>query len=137
MRAAPHRTAPTGRTYTIAALALLGFLPAAIWFGLWIVSFAESNASVLLPTDLAFATPGSDVPAGSAAFAGMWAGDRWDGAVPHALAVERVGADGTAELVHALGADKPAQRIHSFLRRTGKIAGGHLGLTLPDGSEII
>jgi dienelactone hydrolase len=104
--------------------------------GLWVVSFAERNAAVLLPADLTLTPPEADLPPDIAAFAGMWAGDRWDGKVPHALAVERVGADGTASLVYALGADKGASRIHNFERLTGKIKGGRLTVNV-GGNEII
>ncbi len=139
-RAEPHRRDSagrilTGRVWIVAATTVL-FGAAAVLFGVWIVSFADTNAAVLFPSDLALTPPGSDVPPESAAFAGMWAGDRWDGKVPHALAVERVGADGTASLVYALGADKPAHRIHSFQRLAGKIANGRLTVT-SGGNEIV
>jgi hypothetical protein len=137
MSAEPHGTASTGRTYILAAVALVCGLAASVPFGEWVVSFAESNAGVLLPADLALTPPGSDVSPESAAFAGLWAGDRWDGKVPHALAVERVGADGTAALVYALGADKAARSIHRFQHLTGKIADGHLRLIQPGGDDIV
>jgi dienelactone hydrolase len=133
MHAEPYRRASStrilaGRIRIIAAAAMLCGIGAML-LGLWVVSFAESNAAVLLPPDLTLTPPSADVPPDIAAFAGMWAGDRWDGKVPHALAVERVGADGTASLVYALGADKSASHIHGFERLTGKIAGGRLTVT--------
>lgn len=140
MHPEPHRRASSsrilaGRIRLIAACVVLGGI-AAILFGFWVVSFAEGNAAVLLPSDLTLTPPGTDVPPDIAAFAGMWSGDRWNGAVPHTLAVEHVAADGTAELVYALGANKPAHRIHGFERLTGKITAGHLHLAA-DGSDIV
>ena len=136
MSAERQGTVSTGRIYILAAVVIACVLAAGIPFGEWVVSFAEHNAGIVLPPDLALTPPGSDVPQDAAAFAGLWAGDRWDGVVPHALAVERVDADGTAALVYASGADKAAHSIHRFLRLTGRISDGHLRFRLPGGNDV-
>ncbi|HLI10128.1 MAG TPA: dienelactone hydrolase family protein [Alphaproteobacteria bacterium] len=115
-----------------AAIAVLALMAAAAAFGDWVFSFAIFNTGVLLPGDLTLTRPGPDVPPAIAAFAGIWAGDRWDGTVPHALVVERVGADGAADVIYALGSDWASHEVHSYQRLHGEIVNGHLGFVLPN-----
>ena len=102
--------------------------------GLWALSFADRHTRVLLPDDLALMPPGAELPAKLAGLAGLWGGDRWDGGpVPQALAVERIGADRTATVVHAWGADFVAHRTQGWRRFSAKITeDGHLTFSLPD-----
>jgi predicted dienelactone hydrolase len=116
---------------------LLGVLGAALLAGFgalvwWAWGFAEVNTQARLPDDLTLVPPAADVPPDIAAFAGVWGGDRWDGVLPHTLAVERVQPDGTANIVYALGMDRIAQSPQSARRVTGTISGGHLQVILPN-----
>ena len=116
---------------------LLGVLGAALLAGFgalvwWAWGFAEVNTQARLPDDLTLVPPAADVPPDIAAFAGVWGGDRWDGVLPHTLAVERVQPDGTANIVYALGMDRIAQSPQSARRVTGKISDGHLQVVLPN-----
>src|SRR5882672_946257 len=109
----------------IVALATLG--TGLVRYGEWVAAFSDRNLRVDFPEDLALTPPGPDVPREIAAFAGIWGGDRWDGgAVPVGLAVERVGADGSASMVYAWGADQVEHSEHGSVRLRGRIAGGHL-----------
>ena len=118
----------------IGAAAGAGVLAALTALGLWALSFADRHTRVLLPDDLALTPPGTDVPAKIAGLAGLWGGDRWDGGpLPIALAIERIGADGTAGVVHAWGANLEAHRTQGWRRLSSKITDdGHLIFRLPD-----
>jgi predicted dienelactone hydrolase len=123
----------------VAAIAVVSAVAVAglIVYAGWLADFADANLRVALPNDLALTPPANDVAPEIAAFAGIWGGDRWNGGpVPHALAVERVGADGSASVVYAWGADQERHRLHGWLRLKGRIAGGHLGFILPDGNIV-
>jgi predicted dienelactone hydrolase len=102
--------------------------------GLWALSFADRHTRVLLPEDLALTPPRADLPPKLAALAGLWGGDRWDGGpAPQALAVERIGTDGMATVVHAWGADLEAHRTQGWRRFSAKITeDGHLIFGLPN-----
>ena len=102
--------------------------------GLWALSFADRHTRVLLPEDLALTPPSAHLPPKLASFAGLWGGDRWDGGpVPQALAVERIGADGTVTLVHAWGADLEAHRTQGWRRLLARLTeDGHLIFGLPN-----
>jgi len=108
---------------------LLAGFGALVW---WAWGFSEVHTQARLPDNLTLAPPAADVPPEIAAFAGVWGGDRWDGVLPHTLAVERVQPDGTANIIYALGMDRTAQLPQSAKRLTGKIADGHLRLVLPN-----
>lgn len=116
----------------LGAAGIAGFA-ALVW---WAFDFAEVNTQARLPSDLALATPAAGVPSEIAAFAGVWGGDRWDGVLPHTLAVERVAADGSADVVYALGMDRLAQSPQTAIRLKGRISGQHLRVMLPNGNVL-
>jgi len=116
----------------LGALGLAGFA-ALVW---WAFEFAEVNTQARLPRDLTLTPPPADVPPEIAAFSGVWGGDRWDGVLPHALAVERVAADGSADIVYALGMDRLAQSPQSAMRLKGRIARRDLRAILPNGNVL-
>ena len=90
--------------------------------GLWALSFADRHTRVLLPDDLALTPPVAGLAPNIAGFAGLWGGDRWDGGpLPVALAVERIGADRTASIVYAWGANLEAHRTQGWRRLSVKI----------------
>ncbi len=85
-------------------------------------------AQLALPDDLALIQPAADVPAEAAAFAGAWGDGAWDGSFPHALVVERIEADGSAQIVLAGGAgDQPALEP-GWRRWPARIAKGRLSV---------
>lgn len=101
----------------------------------WLVG-PMAFAQIPLPDDLALTPPGDSVPADIAAFAGGWGFDAWGGILSHVLVVERVGADGSAEVVYAIG-KAPKWGIEPAWRRmTGHIAGGSLHLAGTNGVQI-
>jgi len=102
--------------------------------GLWALAFADRHTRVLLPDDLALTPPAAGLAPNIAGFAGLWGGDRWDGGpLPVALAVERIGADRTASVVYAWGANLEAHRTQGWRRLSVKITDdGHLTFGLPD-----
>jgi predicted dienelactone hydrolase len=110
----------------VAAMVVLGA------FGIWLVSFIAFNTRVPLPDDLALTPPDRDVPPELAAFAGVWGGDRWDGVLPHALAVEKIDADGSAKVVFAWGTDRRSKITHEWVRLDASTIGGRLTMTLPN-----
>jgi predicted dienelactone hydrolase len=118
-----------GWKIAIAGVATIAVLGA---FGIWLVSFIAFNTRVPLPDDLELTPPGKDVPSELATFAGVWGGDRWDGVLPHALAVEKIEADGSAKVVFAWGTDRAAQLTHEWVRLDARVTGGRLTMTLPN-----
>jgi len=134
----PQRTSAFARWLgsrpALAALVVAALVAGGAAYWNWIVRLADENLRVALPPNLALVAPDTDVAPGIAAFAGFWGGDRWDGgSSPHALVVERVAADGAATVVYAWGTDQVEHRAHGWWRLHGKIADGHLALTLPTG----
>ncbi|HXP76852.1 MAG TPA: dienelactone hydrolase family protein [Stellaceae bacterium] len=118
----------------IGAVAGAIVLAALTALGLWALAFADRHTRVLLPDDLALTPPGADLAAKVAGLAGLWGGDRWDGgALPQALAVERIAPDGTASVVYAWGANLDAHRTQGWRRLSARISDdGHLIFGLPD-----
>ena len=118
----------------IGAVAGVVVLAALAALGLWALSFADRHTRVLLPPDLALTPPGANLPAEVAGLAGLWGGDRWDGgSLPQTLAVERIGADRTADVVDAWGTDFQAHRTQGWRRLSAKITDdGHLIFDLPN-----
>jgi pimeloyl-ACP methyl ester carboxylesterase len=93
-------------------------------------------AQIPLPDDVALTPPAAVVPADIAAFAGAWGVDAWAGILPHVLVVERVGADGEAEVVYAIG-QAPEWGIQpEWQRLTFTISGGVLHRTGVTGVQI-
>ena len=105
-------------------------------FGAWLISFVEYNTRVPLPGDLALIVPGEDIAPEIAAFAGVWGGDRWDGVLPHALAVERLAAGGSAKVVFAWGTDRGSRTTHDWIRLDARVIGGHLTMTMPNHNVV-
>jgi len=110
----------------VATLAVFGV------FGMWLISFIAFNTRVPLPDDLDLTPPAKDVLPELAAFAGVWAGDRWDGVLPHAMVVEKIDADGSAKVVFAWGTDRRSQTTHEWVRLNARVISGHLTMTLPN-----
>ena len=75
-------------TVAIAVVAA-GLVAALVVYAEWLTDFADANLRVALPDDLALTPPASDVPPEIAAFAGIWAGDRWNGGRILGLLVRR------------------------------------------------
>lgn len=95
-----------------------------------------AQAQVPLPKDLAIQAPGADVPAADAAFSGAWGNGAWGrGAVPTALVVERIAADGTAQVIYAVGSSEYPKIAAKWLRLKGHIADHRLTIRLPDPSS--
>jgi dienelactone hydrolase len=91
-----------------------------------------ARAQVPLPKDLAIAAPGADVPAAEAAFAGAWGNGAWYGTLPTALIVERIAADGTAQVVYARGTTEHSKIAAYWKRLQGRIKDHRLTIHLPD-----
>jgi dienelactone hydrolase len=73
-----------------------------------------------LPDDLRFEPPPDGLPDGIARYAGCWLG-RWGAALPHLLAVERIGADGAVQAVYGLG-DAPDGAVRrQWMRLQGRV----------------
>jgi len=97
------------------------------------VSAARAQAPLVpLPADVTVEAVGADVPPELACFAGVWAGDAWDGVRPHVLVVERVVADGRVVVVYAVGESAEWNVTPRHFRTTGRIEHGVLGLVLRD-----
>jgi dienelactone hydrolase len=92
-----------------------------------------SENQVALPSAIGLEVPASDVPADVAGFAGVWGGDKWEGIVPNALIVKRLGKDGSAEVIFAYG-DRGKNQSRGWVEVTGKVADGTLSLVFPDGT---
>jgi pimeloyl-ACP methyl ester carboxylesterase len=88
----------------------------------------RAAAQVPIPGDFGLAPPGPQVPAGIARFAGAWGGGAWDGAVPAALIVETIAADGAAQVVVAWGDGGSLLTPPGWQRLEARIAGGRLTL---------
>ncbi len=84
--------------------------------------------SVPMPADLRIVPPGPDVPPDLARFSGAWGNGAWGGIGPVALAVERVGPDGSAEVVYAFGACEQFGFEAHWSRARGRVADGRLRL---------
>jgi dienelactone hydrolase len=97
-------------------------------------SIAVASAQVPLPDDVSVTPPTGDVSTEIAAFNGAWAGDGWDGSVPHALVVERIESDGSAQVMYALGASHDWGTEPVWYRLTGKFVEHRLVVALPDGA---
>ena len=84
-----------------------------------------------LPADVKLTSPGANVPADRARFAGAWTGV-WDGDVCSTLVVEDVFANGVARVVYSRGTSEALNiRQPGSWRATGRIADGVLRFTLP------
>jgi pimeloyl-ACP methyl ester carboxylesterase len=91
-----------------------------------------ARAQVPLPTDFSIQPPAAGVPAAYAVFSGAWGNGAWYGRIPTALIVERVAADGTAEVIYAGGAAEHPKIAAHWLRLTGRIEDHRLTIHLPD-----
>src|SRR3954464_13344122 len=89
-------------------------------------SFASAQGPV--PGDLSLPPPGPEVPAAIARFSGAWAGGAWDGAVPAALIVEALAADGQAVVGVAWGDGGSLLAPPGWQRLSATIASGRLTL---------
>jgi hypothetical protein len=80
---------------------------------------------VPLPADLQIIPPGADVPAGHAAFSGVWSG-RWEGTLDTALVVQQI-AQPEVSTVYAWGV-APSWNIHraGWLRARARFVGSEL-----------
>ncbi|HZU91708.1 MAG TPA: alpha/beta fold hydrolase [Stellaceae bacterium] len=103
------------------------------FLGVVLVAACEvAHAQVPLPEDLAIAAPGADVPAADAALSGAWGNGAWEGTIPTALIVERIAADGTAQVIYALGNTEHPKLTAEWRRIEGHIADHRLTIHLPD-----
>src|SRR5262245_45210587 len=86
-----------------------------------------------LPTDARLITPGPDIPAAVAPFAGVWVGVWEDlGELCHTLVIEEVLANGYARVIYSVGTSLVVNvRLPAFLRVTGRIVDGTLRFHLP------
>ena len=101
--------------------------------GLWAFDFADRHTRVLLPEDLAVASPGAGLSPRIAGLVGLWGGDRWDGGPqPLAVAVERIDPDHTASVVYAWGYNFAAHTTQGWRRVSATVTNdGHLVFDLP------
>jgi dienelactone hydrolase len=97
-------------------------------------AMAPAAAQVPMPPDLRIEAPGPEVPADAARLVGAWGDAAWNGVLPHALVVERVRADGAADVVYATGAPERSGFQAQWRRLTGRVAAGHLALRWPSGA---
>jgi hypothetical protein len=95
-----------------------------------------ASAQVPLPATLSIEAPGADVPSTDAAFSGAWGNSGWDGNIPTALVVERVDADGTADVIYASGAAEHPKVAANWLHLQGRIEDHTLTLRLPEGAQV-
>jgi hypothetical protein len=86
-----------------------------------------------VPTDARLITPGPEIPAAVAQFAGVWIGVWEDsGELCHTLVVEEVVANGYARVIYSVGTSLVVNvRLPVFLRVTGRIVDGTLRFHLP------
>jgi len=84
-----------------------------------------------LPADVKLTSPGTNVPADLARFAGAWTG-LWDGDVCSTLVIEEVFGNGVARVVYSRGTSEALNiRQPRSWRATGRIADGVLRFKLP------
>ncbi|HJU17419.1 MAG TPA: alpha/beta fold hydrolase [Stellaceae bacterium] len=91
-----------------------------------------AQAQVPLPKDLSIVAPGAGVPAADAAFSGAWGNGAWYGTLPTALIVERIAADGTAQVIYARGTTEHSKIAAYWKRLEGRIKDHRLTIHLPD-----
>jgi dienelactone hydrolase len=112
-----------------ARIALCAFALAA----LWVMTDKAISAGLLvdgvpLPDDVKIAPASNAASPPSQRFPGAWVG-AWDDYLKHILIVEDVRADGTAQVVSAIG-DNPALNItRGWVRTNGNISGDTLTIT--------
>src|SRR5262245_41359444 len=83
------------------------------------------------PVDVKLTSPGANVPADLARFAGAWTG-AWDGDVCSTLVIEEVFGNGVARVVYSRGTSEALKiRQPNYWRATGRIADGVLRFKLP------
>jgi dienelactone hydrolase len=92
--------------------------------------------TISLPSDLKIDSPGADVPASVARFAGAWAHGAWDGVLLHVLVVETVDGSGRAQVVYRLGDSAEANVTRGYWRATGRIFGDLLTFDLSEGASV-
>jgi dienelactone hydrolase len=90
----------------------------------------DPESIVALPDALEIVTPGADVPAAVARFHGAWFGV-WVDIIRHVLIVERVAADGRAQVVYAIADSAFAHAYRSWLRLDARIEGETLIAAAP------
>ena len=103
---------------------------------LLVAGCGEKGRDAVIPDSIAVTAPGADVPAGFAAFSGVWSG-RWGECLPGKLAVLTVSADGAVQTYYAWGDCRPLGRRQAGTLYGGLIDGNVLRLEeFADGAKV-
>jgi dienelactone hydrolase len=91
---------------------------------------ADPENNVPLPATYEIVAPGPEVRPDFARFQGAWIGI-WGDLIKHVLVVERVTADGHAQVVYAIGDSATARAFRYWLRLDARIEGNALIVAVP------
>jgi hypothetical protein len=113
----PHHERTTGHQVWLVIAVTLGLA-----VGAQATAAKECHHETPLPADVRLLTPGPEIPAAVAPFAGVWVGVWEDsGELCHTLVVEEVFANGYARVIYSVGTSQVLNiRLPGFRRATAK-----------------
>jgi hypothetical protein len=124
----PHHRCTISRQLWLVTAVTLG-----LTLGAQAVVAKDCHRETPVPTNARLITPGPEIPAAVAQFAGVWGGVWEDsGELCHTLVVEEIFANGYARVIYSVDTSLVLNmRLPAFLRVTGRIVDGTLRFHLP------